>query len=319
MRAARKTAGMLMLACLAAAGARAEVSLVREGIMHDALYDMCGDAQGALAVGVAGLILERKQGSADWAPAAVGLTEGALLGVSCAGERRIAVGQGGQILRGDAQGWQAVASGSDQRLLAVAANSAGLVVAVGGFGTVLVSRDDGEHWETQSFDWPAIVEDYAEPHLYDVSVSEQGVVTVVGEFELVMRSEDGGLTWSRVHRGEASLFGLDIAADGTGYAVGQQGRVLRTTDGGASWNELKSPVDAILLGVWAENDRHVVLSGMRSMLESNDGGATWTALEGADIAVGWYAALMPDQNGRILTVGNHGRLLALGVTTTNDQ
>jgi len=290
--------------------------VLREGIPHDALYDVCFDARGGLAVGAAGVLLESDTGGRVWTQNQAPLTPLALLGVACATDRRIAVGQEGTVLVDEGTGWQAVASGSDQRLLAVAANDKGLAVAVGGFGTVLVSRDGGSYWESVSFDWPAIVEDFAEPHLYDVAIAPDGAVTIVGEFELVMRSEDEGRTWQRLNRGDASLFGLHLSPDGSGFAVGQQGRVLRTRDGGLSWEAGNAPVDALLLAVWSDPAGPVLVSGMRTMLYSADAGESWRALEGADVNVGWYSGLSAAGDGpdtRLISVGNVGRVLGMSV------
>ena len=313
----RAIAALIALACVRVAFA-GEPLIVHQGIAHDALYDVCFDARGGVAVGAAGVILESDVNGTNWTPAAARPTALALLGVACGEGRRIAVGQLGQLFLDDGGGWRAVATGTEQRLLAVAINGSGLAVAVGGFGTVLVSHDAAETWAAPVFDWPAIVEDFADPHLYDVDVSDAGVITLVGEFGIVMRSEDAGKTWQRAYKGDASLFGLHIDPSGEGYAVGQQGCALRTVDGGASWEQLASPVDALLLDVWSAPGAGVLISGMRSMLHSDNEGQNWSAMEGADIAVGWYAALAPATGSkRIFSVGNEGRVLELPFFAAN--
>lgn len=311
----------LLLALAGSAAFAAEPAVLHEGIAHDALYDLCFDARGGIAVGAGGVVLASDGSGGAWQPQEQGLTGLALLGVSCGDARRIAVGQMGTVLVEEGGAWRKVESGTEQRLLAVAQNSSGLVVAVGGFGAVLLSRDRGESWEPLAFDWQTIVEDIAEPHLYDVGVAEDGTITMVGEFELVMRSTDAGASWQRVHKGDASLFGLHLGPSGIGYAVGQQGRILRSADGGASWTVLDAQVDAPLLGVWASADDRVLVSGMRVLLAGADGGASWKAVEGADIAVGWYAALAaaPQATDRIISVGNRGRVLAIAADATTGQ
>lgn len=308
---------LLLLALAAPVVHAAGPQMLRTGIAHDALHDVCFDAAGGVAVGVAGLLLESDAAGSAWTVrAGAPLTPLSLLGVACAARRRIAVGQLGTVLLDDGGGWRVVDSGSEQRLLAVAVNDAGLAIAVGGFGSVLRSQDGGENWEPLAFDWPAIVEDFAEPHLYDVALTEDGTVTIVGEFELVLRSTSRGDTWQRVHKGDASLFGLHLdAATGRGYAVGQQGRVLRTADGGLSWDVLAAPEDAQLLGVWSAADGTVLASGLRTLLGSSDGGASWQPVTGADISTGWYAALAAPagQTAQLVSVGNVGRVLAVPV------
>jgi len=312
-------AAALLWGC-AALAAEPEL-LLHQGIAHDALYDACFDARGGIAVGAAGVVLASDGEGLSWRPQPQPATSLALLGVACGEGRRLAVGQSGTVLIDDGGGWRAVDSGSEQRLLAVAIDASGLAAAVGGFGTVLLSHDHGETWQPVSFDWPALVEDFAEPHLYDVAITPGGTITVVGEFEIVMRSTDAGASWTRAHKGDASLFGLHLGADGTGYAVGQAGRILRSSDGGASWTALESPVDAPLLGVWASATDDVWISGMRTVLAGEAGGTRWRALSGADIAVGWYqgVAPAPQRPGRVIAVGNEGRVLDLAAAATNQD
>ena len=198
----RGIAALIALACMSAAYAGEPVTVAHQGIAHDALYDVCFDARGGIAVGAAGVILESDVNGTGWTPATAQPTALALLGVACGEGRRIAVGQLGELFIDEGSGWRAVATGTEQRLLAVAINRSGVAVAVGGFGSVLVSHDAGETWEAPVFDWPTIVEDFADPHLYDVAVSESGVITLVGEFGIVMRSEDAGKTLSLIHISE---------------------------------------------------------------------------------------------------------------------
>lgn len=317
----RGCSAALVAGLCSAAVLAAEPDVLHQGIAHDALYDVCFDARGGVAVGAAGVVLTSSDAGASWQPQPQEATPLALLGVACGDERRLAVGQTGIVLIDDGKGWRRVESGTGQRLLAVAMNGSGLAVAVGGFGAVMLSRDRGESWEPVAFDWPALVEDFAEPHLYDVAVAEDGTITLVGEFEIVMRSPDGGASWARVHKGDASLFGLHIGSSGAGYAVGQEGRILRSSDGGASWEALEAPVDAPLLGVWASADDRVMVSGMRTMLAGSPGGASWNRLEGADIATGWYAAVASATGDaeRIVSVGNAGRVLGFASVATAEE
>jgi photosystem II stability/assembly factor-like uncharacterized protein len=307
----------VLLACglgLPAAVA-AEPVRVFGGTAHDALYGLCLDGQRGIGVGSSGLVIESSDGGQSWTPGQ-SFSEAALLDVSCgAGTTLIAAQQGG-IFRSEDGVFKAVESGTDARLLSVDNNSDGLAVAVGGFGTILRSRDDGMTWESLPVDWEAILNDFVEPHLYAVDVSPGGVVTIVGEFELVMRSTDGGETWETAHKGEASLFGLNLSADGTGFAVGQNGRVIRTEDGGMSWSDVPTPTEGNLLNVWSAADGEVLVSGIRNLLHSSDGGMSWELLEGGDLNTGWYQGLAvtrgESQSGAVaLLAGHKGNVLQL--------
>lgn len=301
----------LGVACTGAFGA--EPAMLHQATMHDAFYGLCLDGQEGIAVGEWGSVAESADGGTTWSSLPP-LGDTALLDVSCGGGASLIVGQMGAIYRLQDGKYQPVVSGTDARLLGVGDNSKGLAIAVGGFGTVLRSTDDGRTWEPLAIDWQALINDFMEPHLYAVDVSDEGVITIVGEFELVVRSLDGGDTWETMHKGEASLFGLSINDDGTGYAVGQDGMVIKTENGGESWSAVPVPTEGILLEVWSSPTGEVLITGIRNLLYSRDAGHSWDSLEGGDISVGWYQglAVVPgaDASGEVaLLAGNRGNIL----------
>ena len=142
--------GSLRVAAAAAipAAATAEpFKLVREGLPHDALFDIAMDGASGFAIGSFGAVLATTDGGVSW-EAQPALGETALTALALAGERVLIVGQRGAIHRREGRGsFEAVASGTRERLLGVALHRSGLAVAVGGFGTVLVSGDGGLGWQ----------------------------------------------------------------------------------------------------------------------------------------------------------------------------
>jgi photosystem II stability/assembly factor-like uncharacterized protein len=321
-RVKRVTAGLgLCLGVSLSLGAFAEnteegmLTLLYQGIPHDALYDVCFDGDTGFAVGLAGTVLITRDAGLTWQPGTP-ITDKALLGVSCSGKASIAVGQSGTIQIKPVDGdWQEVSSGSDQRLLSVDANDQGLAVAVGGFGAVLRSSDAGATWEPISFDWEAILNDFLEPHIYDVAVFEDNTILLVGEFELVIRSADGGDTWEVVNKADSSLAGIYFSDRQTGYAAGQDGKVLKTDDGGLTWQNLETPTRENLLDVWSSGS-DVMITGIRTLLKSSDAGATWESITEGDISVKWYQSIKgtPTENGastNIVMVGHSGRIVQI--------
>lgn len=270
----------------------APLEAVFQGIPHDSLYDISFDGDLGYAVGDAGLVLNSNDAGATWQGAGQPMTEFALFAVTHKHGKGIIVGQQGRVfVNGADGGWEQVESGTDARLMSVDLNSSGLAFAVGGFGIVLKSTDAGRTWSTIPFDWEPIVQDFIEPHLYDVVVDEEGRVVLIGEFELILHSPDAGETWEVLHRGDSSLFGLQLDADGTGFAVGQSGAVLKTDDGGQSWKRVDARTEANLLDVWASPEGEVLITGVHKMLRSRDRGATWWQVESPDVALGWYQGI----------------------------
>ena len=309
MKRALTSAVTVLLFAANVAAAEQEMFAERyQGIVHDALYDICFDDSVGFAVGVAGTLLRTEDQGISWQPQKALGTE-AILGLDCASPNVLAVGQGGLILRKDGESWSKVESGTEARLLNVSANPSGLAVAVGGFGTVLRSRDGGSSWEPLTFDWEALLNDFVEPHIYDAQVSGDGTITIVGEFGLVLHSADGGESWNMTHRGEASLFAL--ALDGSvGYAVGQTGIVLRTDDGAQTWRELVSGTEENLLDVLVDGDGIVHVAGIRTLRQSGDGGNTWVARQPGDVSSRWYQSLGLSKAG-VFMVGHSGRIVQI--------
>jgi photosystem II stability/assembly factor-like uncharacterized protein len=154
-----------------------------------------------------------------------------------------------------------------------------------------------------------LLNDFVEPHIYDVHVSPEGKVTIVGEFGLVLHSVDGGETWNLTHRGEASLFALELDGN-VGYAVGQHGAVLRTEDGAQTWRDLGGGTDANLLDVLTDRDGVVHVTGIRTLLESADGGNTWVSRQPGDVSSRWYQSLGMSKAG-VFMVGHSGRIVQI--------
>ena len=277
-----------VLAAALAAPALALTPDVRfQGIAHDALFSVDVDGEQALAVGAAGTILQSDDAGQTWSLVPDVPTDFALNGVAVRGNQAVAVGQMGVILYRDATGhWQEAASGTEERLMQVAAGADGQVVAVGAFGSLLVSDDAGKSWASAAPDWTTMTDQGFEPHLYAVDVADSGAVTVAGEFGLILRSADGHSNWTVLREGEASIFGMHLRADGLGYAVGQSGTVLKTSDGGATWAAAAEPGKVVWLNVRADARGRVFIAGIREMATSDDGGSNWDSPGGGSSSGG---------------------------------
>ncbi len=309
---------LLLFKC---ASAEPLINEIYSGVAHDALYSIDFDEKFGIAVGAAGLVLKSDDGGDTWIKLSPAITEMALLDVITNRGKSIIVGQmGGIFVSSDNSKWTKVESHTDSRLMSVDMNDSGFAVTVGGFGTILFSTDYGYTWNTVAIDWESILNDFIEPHLYDVSVSSTNKITVVGEFELILDSADGGKNWVVENKAESSLFALSMTDESQGIAVGQNGTILLTRDG-HSWQRLNSKTDANLLGVKTLNQETVLISGIHSMLFSKNSGQTWQNLSSPDIATAWYQSvtvpptMTNTQNDRIafFAVGHSGRILKIEI------
>lgn len=287
--------------------------VVHQGTAHEAFFGISGEGETLIAVGAPNLLFTSGDGGRTWSGVPGLRATGAMLGCILKHGTGLVVGQNGAIYRREGEGWTAVASGTTARLFDVDVNAAGLAVAVGAFGTILVSADAGRTWKPVDYDWATTNGEGFQPHAYGVAVAPDGTITVVGEFEFVLQSSDGGATWSVVHLGKASLFDVLIDADGTGYAVGQEGRVLRSRDGGRTWGVVETGVAGNLLGVSRTATGEVLVTGMRMMLAGRDGATAFKSITPGDVATGWYQGAVGRGGEGWIVGGQAGRLVHVGI------
>lgn len=190
--------------------------------------------------------------------------------------------------------------------LLAAARAGSRLVAVGDFGTILLSDDEGSSWR-QAASVPTRVTLTA-LHFLD---ARRG--WAVGHAGIVLATEDGGERWRVAHRAgaDAALFSVRFADTQRGLVVGAFGAALATDDGGQTWHEFA-------VGEGEFSDRHLYhLFGDRA-------GATWIAAESGVVyrstdgrefkAISlpyrgsiWGGLALPD--GTVLVWGMGGRVL----------
>ena len=107
------------------------------------------------------------------------------------------------------------------------------IVAVGEYGNILLSDDDGATWH-QAKDVPTTVT------LTAVAFADDKRGWAVGHDTLILHTTDGGETWAKQFGGgasENSLLSVYFADANHGWAVGAFNYTAETTDGGKTWVE----------------------------------------------------------------------------------
>jgi len=121
------------------------------------------------------------------------------------------------------------------RVVGIAGNTAGRIVAITEWGNILLSDDDGGTWR-QGVN-PIVTE--TQVSTSNVVMSAQGVVLATLDRAAFIQSTDGGETWRAVDsRLPNRQFVLDsYCTDGNGWIViaGSGGMVTRSNDWGATW------------------------------------------------------------------------------------
>ncbi|WP_186453950.1 sialidase family protein [Denitratisoma sp. DHT3] len=186
--------------------------------------------------------------------------------------------------------------------------------AVGNFGKIIHSIDDGATWSGQGSCTASHLQDIAAwdaKHL--LAVGNGGMVCVtedggglwsgnrldflpastdkllrvkavagggawaVGEMGALLYSGDYGKTWERRRAVQDTAFNdVAFADEKNGWVVGEAGGILRTTDGGRTWEAAPSGVRSSLMGVAFRDARNGVAVGLEGViLTTADAGRTW--------------------------------------------
>lgn len=143
-------------------------------------------------------------------------------------------------------------------------------IAVGEFGTVMVTHDAGNTWSVQTNVLGATAPFKSIARLDDNSA------VAVGPTDVYARTTDQGATWTNGWNTPYTAFHNDVSFfDAThGIAVGQS-RVSRTSDGGLTWQVL-----AILKTFYSVDmisATNAVAVAANSVMYTTNGGASWTA------------------------------------------
>lgn len=283
------------------------------------------------------------------APAARRAEQAALLHVSLAGKRLVAVGERGLVLVSDDDGrrWSQSPVPVGVTLTKAFFVSAQTGWAVGHSGVVLRTDDAGQSWTRQLDGVQAarlaadkyteqsadaglrgqaaaarqLLQDGADKPFFDVLFTDAQNGFVIGAYGLIFRTGDGGKNWTPWMEHLANPQGLHlygIARIGSSlFIAGEQGLLLRSTDGGRQFNIVPTPYKGSFFGILPLANGELYLYGLRGNLyRSADEGKSWTRIAvpseaslSAGLALSDTEALFTNQVGQVFLAGERGGAL----------
>lgn len=195
-----------------------------------------------------------------------------------------------------------------QSLLLAATRAGNRLVAVGEYGHVLLSDDDGAHWR-QAESVPT------RTTLTAVTFVDDKLGWAVGHGGQILASSDGGEHWAiQFGRadGEDSLFSVWFENAMHGLAVGPYGYGLVTRDGGKTWQRFQvaegDDAERHLNRVFAGADgRLYIAAEIGGVFMSDDGGIRWRLVQTPYEGSLWGG--MVRQDGSVIVVGMVGHAL----------
>jgi len=252
----------------------------------------------------------------------------AMLAVTQAGSRLVAVGERGTVLLSDdaAKSWRQATVPVQVTLTAVRFVDARTGWAVGHLGVILKSSDGGESWVKQLDGVQAaklvaaggdertkrFVEEGPDKPFFDLDFIDAQHGFAVGAYNLAFETVDGGQHWtpmlSRLPNPKSlHLYGVR-ASGGHVYIAGEQGLLMASGDNGASFAALPVAYKGSYFGLLAARSGALIAYGLRgNAWRSADQGASWTRLE-TGLQTSISAALELD-GGELALLAQTGELL----------
>jgi len=256
----------------------------------------------------------------------------AMLAVTRAGPRLVAVGERGTVLLSDdgARSWRQARVPVQVTLTAVRFVDERRGWAAGHLGVILKSDDGGESWVKQLDGVQAakavaaaagnagderskrFAEEGPDKPFFDLDFVDAQRGFAVGAYNLAFTTSDGGQNWTPMlarlpNPKSLHLYGVR-AAGGHVYIAGEQGLLLASGDGGASFAALPAAYKGSFFGLLAARSGALIAYGLRgNAWRSSDQGASWTRLD-TGLQTSISAALELD-DGEVALLGQTGELL----------
>ena len=194
-----------------------------------------------------------------------------------------------------------------QALLLDVARAGSRLVAVGEFGHVLLSDDNGDSWR-QAASVPT------RNTLVGVSFIDNQTGYAVGHAATILKTVDGGENWTLQYverNGETPLFAVHFADAQNGIAVGGFSYTFETKNGGESWTRRALVEDSYddfhLNDLFADTKGNLYIPAeFGTVYKSRDRGQNWQAIETGYDGSFWGGLGL--SNGDVLAFGMRGNV-----------
>ncbi len=196
---------------------------------------------------------------------------------------------------------------ASKKLLLDVAQADGRIVAVGEFGHIVYSDDEGSTW-VQASSVPTQVT------LTSVSFPTAETGFAVGHDAVIIKTIDGGDTWTLIYEdfdAETPLMSVFFDTSSHGLAMGAFGYLLETTDAGVTWTQrpvVEGEEDDFHLNdsFRSENGAIWIAAEFGTVYRSDDSGTTFTRLQTPYEGSFWGGIGLSD--GAVLIYGMRGNV-----------
>mgnify|MGYP003624317891 CR=1 FL=1 len=150
--------------------------------------------------------------------------------------------------------------------------SSDVYMAAGNYGKLLISRDKGRTWESQTAP--------VDSHLQDITSWDENKSVAVGNEGVTLRTDDGGKTWVEVDSPKSDtankLLRVHSYPNGEAWAVGEMGMILNSHDYGNTWTQMREEEDVFMNDIVRVDETTLYIAGEFGLIfKSSDNGKTW--------------------------------------------
>ncbi|MBS1210810.1 MAG: hypothetical protein H6R19_3208 [Proteobacteria bacterium] len=301
-------------------GARANIARSSDGgqtwkLVHgnewsSRLMTLHRSPDGALLVaGGGGLMLRSQDQGQTWQTLQPDLARyvSESLGLDVSGALLV-VGYDGLIARSDngARNWQLIETGMSTTLsiqTLVRDGSRSRLLASAPLSTILVSTDQGLHWQANE-----LGESAGSSFLQRFAINDQTILAM-GNPGSIIRSADAGHHWqvSEAPAGEDGFADVLALENGVFLAARRDGNILRSADDGKTWRQI-AQISKSLMALQVDEKDHVIWAmDRKAFLRSNDQGLSWKPVvlpPGAHVGY-----LLRTEAGTLLGFGDAGSIV----------
>ncbi|MDI3259006.1 MAG: YCF48-related protein [Sinobacteraceae bacterium] len=235
---------------------------------------------------------------------------GLLLGIANTGKHLVAVGGYGDIIISeDGIRWTQVHSPVDITLTSISFANENCGWVVGHDAAILHTVDGGYVWTVQNY------QPQTNTPLFSVLAIDEQHALAVGAFGTLKITDDGGQHWQDVNDNSITVNKLHLNAvtrlrNGDLFVVGERGIAAISNDG-RTWNKLPSPYDGSFFGVLPWGERGVVAFGLRGNIYAMTDARSGNWVKISSPATSSLFGGLATTKGDAVLVGSDGNLIAL--------
>jgi len=274
----------------------------------DSLQALTKGENGVVAVGAMGVILTSRADGEHWQRQVLNGKPFLMDVDTCPDGSFIALDYDHRLwLSEDGNEWVPKRVDSEETPQALTCDPGGVFWVVGGFSTIVSSRDKGKSWDSLSLG--------EDSYYTSIQFIDTDTAYITGEFGVVVRTTDGGENWEILDPLPDEFYpqAAYFKNEHTGWVVGLNGTILHTEDGAITWQRQNTHTAMPLYGIEPVNDSLVAVGGNGTILLEQNG--QWRSVNHDRSKRFYLRGALSLENDEVLVTGGAGTLFRISLSS----